>query len=424
MIQTYESNNRRHAQKKVKLGTRGQRGLDVFISTSSSTEMSNTQMESVETVPRTFQCIKCGAINEEVPCYHGIMKCVQCGNAKKNIENEMYFAEHDPDYLKNCLDTDDQAFNFKEMCKFNTLKHSERLGGMEVDPVRLKPYNFVPVTGKQFLKSMDLDTLTRYDFHKASGITVDDVVTYKTACNVCGETDRKTKCYGDRYHSFPFIREQEHNLKHDPELLEIKYQRGDGSEIAFNVLKRNAKLVNMLQTGDTKLLYKPVQINSWKKILRDNQDVLSALRYEFDPENPPLSPRELSNWTWNFRSLTTYEEKLKAFLRIIPQKVNKKFIQELTTGEETSLIIDFGDYNEVKVGERTIRVPVISGEKRVEITDLIKQDWINLRSRLAAEYSTNHPYDIFKRQVSNGRIYYNPMTPMFQEILQQESSIA
>ena len=374
MIQTKESNNRRHIQRTVKLGKDGQKGIDVFLSTSESPEMSNQtpmlefkpELERIDEVLRTFQCVKCGAVNEEVPCNCGIMKCQICGNSRKNIENDTYFAEWSPDYLVNCLDADDEAFNFKEMCKFNTLHHSERLGGMEGNEP--PPSEFAVIDYRA--------TPCRYTGEERTVLPTKKMFGAKTVRT----TDYKT------YYM----------------LREIDYQFGnDGSEIAKNVMKRNIRLVSALQSNESKVEYKPVQINTWKKILRENAEVLSMLRYQFDPANPPLSPKELGNWTWNFRSAKTKEEKLKAFLRIIPQQVNEMFVQEIRADGETKLIIDFGDDKEI-------------------MAEHVRKDWLNLRSRLAAEYRTNHPHSMFRALFPQGRNYYNAWTPMFIKVLDEE----
>lgn len=319
-------------QHTVKIGLHGQKPIDVFFRASASGEMSE-QLETVDEVFRTFQCVKCGAVNEEVPCQYGIMKCQNCGNSRKNIENESYFAEHSPDYLLNCLDSDDKAFNFKESLKFNTLKHAERLGTMDVDVTKVRPYDWVTV---------------KYS---------------KTPCPTESDVAPSRKI---RTQSLP-IRDK----VTDSILKMVDSQRVIKDEaLAINVQKRNARLVKMLQSDNPKTTYKPVQINSWKKILRENRTVLDMIDYKFDPENPPLSPKELGNWTWAFRSIVTTEGKLQAFLRIVPKQLSPENIIEM--GDE--IIIQYSDYKYV-------------------------------------------PKDL------PTRMYYNPLSPIFTEILYEEEGV-
>jgi hypothetical protein len=105
--------------------------------------------------------------------------------------------------------------------------------------------------------------------------------------------------------------------------------------------------------------YKQVAINTWNKILRDNEALLRSLNYKFQLNNPTLSPKELGNWTWNFRSADTPEKKLVMFVKAIPKEaqyetfeyINNEYDDEGVCVKSTPTIEMYGDTRYVPEGD-------------------------------------------------------------------------
>lgn len=407
--------SRKPVEKSTKVGRLGQKPIDVFFSSSAQTEMTQTTGQ-IDEVLRSFVCIKCGAEHVEVPCHQGIMKCQLCNNIRRNRELENVIYEHaSPDYI-NTFDHDDERFNYKEFLKYNTKRHQERLGTLEgSDPRETDDFD------ENIMADDDVDIAEMYHLTPEM-LEMFQKINFRFVSRIqpCKWEDRSSPIMRNHRIISPkgyLPKSNTTSITQDKIILAKIAEQvliPDGSEIITNTMKRNVRLVNMLQSDDAPT-YKLVQLNSWKKILRENQEALNCLGATFDPEHPPLGPKELGNWTWQFRSMTTLEQKVQAFARIIHKPIDDSMLHEVKIGDMKMIFME-GSPDDVTPAK------------------LERQDWLALRSKIGIEPwhdETRRPkfsyqaylYKITARLYPQRRRYFNPWTPIFVEIVNNEAQL-
>ena len=256
-------------------------------------------------------CRNCGALNREVRYTAG---CKICHSKKLLPVDE---GQRVMDYGDADDSEDAQAF-----MSFKKIEASEKLGSQD-------PFNIVG-----------------------------GVVPYEQSASTCPHGIRTV-----RIESFVLINNKSAISDAQREYNEIQSQIcniGNCLTSKEPILVNWAKKMHRLVTDDAQSSgYKQVAINTWNKILRDNEALLRSLNYKFELNNPTLSPKELGNWTWNFRSADTPEKKLAMFVKAIPKEaqyetfeyINNEYDDEGVCQKSTPTIEMYGDTRYVPEGD-------------------------------------------------------------------------
>jgi hypothetical protein len=215
-------------------------------------------------------CRNCGALNEEVPLN---ACCKVCHSRGMFHEDDT----HATVYYSGDNDTD-----YEEYRRFKNIEAQEKLGTIEPSKDQICKYQFELVQQKAPVEFVKMFKNTGYPAYSSKVAPVN-----KT---------RRVELEG---------------IAHMSNLADCL---NSGNQMLVNWAKKIHRL-----TTDSCNDYKPVAINSWNKILRENKDALESINYKFEANKPTLSPKDLGNWTWKFRSADTLEKKIQMFIDAIPK---------------------------------------------------------------------------------------------------------
>ena len=318
---SYQHQQRVHRQRVCKVGAfdkdgKTQKSLNSFSFNIKECEMLESNITQVST-PQIDEpvidlwCRNCGALNREVRYTAGCMYC----HSKKLLPSDE--DQRVMDYGDADDNEDAQAF-----MSFKKLEASEKLGSQD-------PFNIVG-----------------------------GVVPYEQSASTCPHGIRTVKI-----ESFVLINNKSAISDAQREYNEIQSQICNIDNCLKSkdpIIANWARKMHRLVTDEAHVTgYKQVAINTWNKILRDNEALLSSLDYKFQFNTPTLQPKELGNWTWNFRSADTPEKKLAMFVKAIPKEaqyetfeyINNEYDDEGVCVKSTPTIEMYGDTKYVPEGD-------------------------------------------------------------------------